>query len=72
MGLGRFASIPFDNEKIIMNHLDFLDSGVLYFGRLEEPPLGIANSIERNYGIKVKIEKVDYNDQYALYQFVSK
>lgn len=72
MGLGWFTCIPFDHKKIIMNHLDFLDSGVLYFGRLEEPPLGIANSIERNYGIKVKIEKVDNNDQYALYQFVSK
>lgn len=72
MGLGWLTCIPFDHEKIIMNHLDFLDSGVLWFGSLEEPPMGIANSIERNYGIKVEIEKVDYNDQYALYQFVSK
>lgn len=72
MGLGWLSSIPFDHEKIIMNHLDFLDSGVLWFGSLEEPPLGIANSIERNYGIKVEIEKVDSNDKYALYRFVSK
>lgn len=72
MGLGWLSCIPFDHEKIIMNHLDFLASGVLWFGSLEEPPLGIANSIERNYGIKVEIEMENSNDKYALYKFVSK
>lgn len=72
MGLGWLTCIPFDHEKIIENHLDFLDTGILWFSSSEDPPMGVANSIERNYGIKVEIEKVDYNDQYALYRFVSK
>ncbi len=76
MGFGWFSNIPFDQNKMISSYLDFVDTDVLWFANIENSkvpvPVRVANSIEKNYGIKVEAEKVDYNEKYALYKFVSK
>jgi len=69
IGLGWMTEIPFNTGRL-ESHLDFVDSDIVCFSGIDSPPKEIANSIERNYGIPVKLEIVDHNEKYALFKFV--
>lgn len=70
-GLGWLERIPF-SKGVWEKHLDFVDSGVLYFGKAHEPPDHIMDRITHNYGVAVEAVPVKANRDYALYKIVSK
>lgn len=70
VGLGWLTCIPFQ-KGVLESHKDFLDSGILCFGRVEAPPVKIMDRIKVNYGIMTQIDVVDRNERYAIYKFVT-
>lgn len=66
IGMGWMTKIPF-NKGRLDSHLDFVDSDYLYLSGVDNPPYGITNSIERNYGIKVRLDAIEENEEYALF-----
>lgn len=70
VGMGWMTKIPF-NKGLLENHLDFVDSSVMYLSEVDNPPIGITNAIERNYGKKTRIVIVASNEKNALYKIVS-
>ena len=67
-GLGWSAMSPL-NKGILESHLDLADSTWVILTRLDDPPIKIGNAIERNYGKKVAIKLINYNEKYAIYKF---
>lgn len=70
-GLGWSAMSPL-NKGILESYLDFVDSEWVFFTQVDDPPIKIANAIDRHYGISLDVELIDSNEKYALYKFVSK
>lgn len=66
VGLGWSSGIPFQ-KGVLDSHRSFIDSGIIWFGKTGNSPVGIAKAIERNYGVKVRICTIEQNERYALF-----
>ena len=71
VAFGWTSGIPFQKGKLEC-HRDLVDSDIVYFAPLDEPPMHFVERIEKNYGIASQLVIVDKNEKYALYKFVSK
>lgn len=70
VGLGWCTCIPFQ-KGILECHRDFVNSDIILFGKIDVLPVGLLESIDKNYGIKTRIIIVNSNKKHLLYKIVS-